>query len=106
MPVILGTCQSEFRVAAAQPVAKLRSAGAARDGCRHASGIQGPESDRAQKNPAPEGRLKIARRFSAGKSGTDARVPEGRLKFSRTRCTKYACRLMPRIPGRNPSRLR
>jgi hypothetical protein len=34
-------------------------------------------------NPAPEGHLTIARRFSAGKSGRVDSSPEGRLKFSR-----------------------
>src|SRR5208337_4409212 len=34
-------------------------------------------------HPAPEGRLRIARRFSAGETGQPERVPEGRLKFSR-----------------------
>jgi len=33
---------------------------------------------------APEGRLTIARRFSAGNSGKSQPVPEGRLKVSRT----------------------
>jgi hypothetical protein len=34
-----------------------------------------------QRNVAPEGRTKIAQRFSAGKSGIDDQVPEGRPSF-------------------------
>jgi hypothetical protein len=42
------------------------------------------ESGMMPKNLDPEGRLKIARRFSAGKNGIAERVPEGRLNFSHT----------------------
>jgi len=40
--------------------------------------------------PAPEGPPTIAQRFSAGKSGKDEPVPEGRLKFSRTHWKRRA----------------
>ncbi len=39
---------------------------------------------RELRKSAPEGRLPIARRFSAGERGNTEQVPEGRLKFSGT----------------------
>ncbi len=49
------------------------------------------EEDKMAIVPAPEGRLKIARRFSAGKEEFEIKVPEGRL-------TSHATHLRPGWP--------
>jgi hypothetical protein len=52
--------------------------------------------EREQEIFAPEGRLIIARRFSAGESGKRERVPEGRLRFSHSSSAPEP-RFLPRI---------